>query len=79
MSGWVYVTDEDLYKWGQCVNSFKLIGKASFAEVLTPYEPGRQSSLGGGSIENGVVKEHVHQGSSADFEALMYTAPAEGN
>lgn len=77
MSGWTSVTAEDLYKWGQCVNNYKLISRSSVKEILIPFLPGKQSSLGGGALENDVLKEHVHQGSSFDFEALLYTAPAE--
>lgn len=78
MSGWTSVTARDLYRWAQCLHSWRLINQSSVKEILVPFLPGRQSSLGGGEMENNVIKEHVHQGTSFDFEALMYTAPAEG-
>ncbi len=77
MSGWVSVTAQDLYKWSRCVEGGKLISRASFKEILIPFLPGKQSSLGGGSLKGNLIKEHVHQGSSSDFEALTYSAPIE--
>lgn len=77
MSGWVSVTARDLLKWSQCVESGKLISRAGFKEILIPFLPNKQSSLGGGKMEGESIVEHVHQGSSSDFEALMYSAPSE--
>lgn len=77
MTGWTSVTTQDLYTWTQCLHTFKLINKESFREILTPISPNKQSGLGGGSMEGDIIKEHLHHGSSADFEALMYIAPAE--
>lgn len=77
MSGWVSVTAKDLFKWSQCVEGGKLISRDDFREILIPFLPGKQSSLGGGNMEGNSIKEHVHQGSSFDFEALMYSAPIE--
>ncbi len=76
MSGWTSVTANDLYKWTQCLHSYKLINQASFNEILKPFAPDTQSGLGGGETEGDVLKEHSHHGSSADFEALMYTEPS---
>ena len=77
MTGWTSVTAQDFYKWAQCLHSYKLITKASFKELLEPFAANKQSGLGGGSMEGDKIKEHVHHGSSADFEALMYTLPSE--
>lgn len=73
MTGWTAVTARDLYKWNQCLHDFRVINKASFKELLMPFSANKQSGLGGGSVEGNVLKEHYHHGSSADFEALMYT------
>ncbi|WP_428656427.1 serine hydrolase [Runella sp.] len=78
MTGWTAVTAQDLYKWNECLHSFRLINRDSFKEILTPFAANRQSGLGGGSMEGGVIKEHFHHGSSFDFESFMYTAPSEG-
>lgn len=77
MSGWVSVTARDLFRWSQCVENGKLISRAGFREILIPFLPNKQSSLGGGKMEGDLIKEHVHQGTSADFEALLYSAPSE--
>jgi CubicO group peptidase (beta-lactamase class C family) len=79
MTGWTAVTTNDLYKWAQTLHAYKLISKDSFAQILVPAFPNKQSGLGGGIIENGIIKEHTHHGSSFDFEALMFTEPAPGN
>ncbi|WP_221392369.1 serine hydrolase [Dyadobacter sp. NIV53] len=79
MSGWTSVTASDLYKWTQCLHQYKLISKASFIEILLPVSPNKQSGLGGGRIEKNEITEHTHHGSSIDFEALMYTEPADDN
>lgn len=77
MTGWTSVTAKDLYMWTQCLHAFKLINKESFREILNPIAPNKQSGLGAGNMEGDIIKEHYHHGSSADFEALMYTAPSE--
>jgi CubicO group peptidase (beta-lactamase class C family) len=73
MTGWTSVTAHDLYQWNQCLHDFKIISKPSILEILKPFAPNKQSSLGGGTIDNGEIITHEHHGSSADFEALMYT------
>lgn len=77
MTGWTSVTAKDMYTWTQCLHAFKLINKESVREILTPFAPNRQASLGAGSMEGDIIQEHYHHGSSADFEALMYTKPSE--
>ena len=73
MSGWTSVTAKDLYRWTQCLHGEKLINRQSLIEILEPFAAGKQAGLGGGRHENGVLKEHYHQGTSFDFEALMYS------
>ncbi len=77
MSGWTAVTAKDLYKWTRCLHNFRLINKSSFREILEPFAANKQSGLGGGSMAGDVIKEHIHDGQSLDFEALMYSAPSE--
>jgi tetratricopeptide (TPR) repeat protein len=77
LSGWVSVTDVDLYKWTQCLHHYKLINKASINEILTPFAPFKQVGLGGGIMERKIFKEHSHHGSSIDFEALMFSQPSQ--
>jgi CubicO group peptidase (beta-lactamase class C family) len=79
MTGWTSVTATDLYKWAKCLHTYKLINKDSFKEILLPVSPNKQAGLGGGRLEGSTVAEHTHHGSSADFEALMYTEPVADN
>lgn len=73
MTGWTAVTARDLYLWNECLHGFKVISKASVLEILQPFAANKQSSLGSGTIEKGEIITHEHHGSSADFEALMFT------
>lgn len=77
LSGWTFVTDTDLYQWSECLNNNKLISRASFKEILTPFSPGKQAGLGGGAMAGDTIKEHYHQGTNFDSEALLYSLPAE--
>ncbi len=73
MSGWTAPTTRDLYRWNVSLHGYKLISKASVLQILQPWAPNRQSSLGGGEIKDGEILTHYHHGSSSDFEALMHT------
>ncbi len=77
MSGWTMVTTTDLFKWTECLHRFRLINKSSFKEILEPVAANKQSGLGGGLMEGDLIKEHVHDGRSFDFEALLYSQPSE--
>lgn len=73
ISGWTSVTARDLYRWTECLHNYKVIRRSSVNEILQPFAAGNQSALGGGTLENDVLKEHYHQDTSFDFEALMYS------
>jgi tetratricopeptide (TPR) repeat protein len=71
MSGWVRLTVGDLYKWTECLHSYKIISKASLAQLAANF-PGGESSLGTTGFANGELLWHQHQGSNSNYEALFY-------
>ena len=71
ISGWTCVTLSDFYKWAQCIANFKLINPASTKQILLPVAPGKQSGLGGGSMENDKLIRHIHDGTSLHYQALQ--------
>ncbi|OOQ56480.1 serine hydrolase [Mucilaginibacter pedocola] len=71
ITGWVAVTLEDFYKWEQALENFKLISPASTQVLVTPFAPGRQCGLGGGTMEGGKLVFHKHDGVSLNYQALL--------
>jgi CubicO group peptidase (beta-lactamase class C family) len=71
MSGWTFVTTQDIYLWLKCLHNYKLINKNSLYELFQSFEKGKQSSLGNSDFEGTILKEHWHHGSSLNFEALI--------
>lgn len=71
ISGWTCVTLDDFYKWSQSIANFKLISPASMLEIITPIAPGKQCGLGGGSMADGRVISHVHDGIAQHYQALL--------
>ena len=71
ISGWTAVTMEDLYKWSETINHFKLLTPASTRAILYPFTPGKQAGLGGGGMEQDKMIHHTHDGSSWNFQALL--------
>lgn len=72
MTGWIRLPVIDLYKWAECINSYKVISKASVNELAANF-PGGESSLGTSGIEDGELIWHQHQGSNYNYEALYYS------
>ena len=72
MSGWVRLPVTDLYLWTQCLQSYRVISKASFRELAVNF-PGGESSLGTTSFENDELVWHQHQGSNSNYEAVLYS------
>lgn len=70
-SGWTAMTLDDLYNWQQGLQTFKSIGPASVHYLLTPFSPGKQSGLGGGSMPDGQLLTHVHDGVALNYQALL--------
>ena len=78
ISGWTCLNLEDFYKWGQCINKFCIINPASTREIITPFAPGKQAGLGGGSMEGNQVITHVHDGVTMRYQALLKTNAPKG-
>ncbi|PZR12595.1 MAG: serine hydrolase [Flavobacterium psychrophilum] len=77
-SGWTVVTLDDFYKWEKGLEAFKLIGVSSVKEILIPAVTNKQSGLGGGTIENGKIITHIHDGSNYKFQALLTANTLKG-
>ncbi|MGQ7856266.1 serine hydrolase [Pedobacter sp. WC2501] len=76
MSGWVRLTAEDLGKWVDALDHYRLISAESYKSLSENF-PGGESSLGSTSFANGQLTWHQHQGSNSNFEALLYSLPQE--
>lgn len=78
ISGWTALTLDDFYKWQKSLQDFKRISPASVRFLLTPFSPGKQSGLGGGSMQGDHLLTHVHDGTFLNYQALIvYQATSE--
>lgn len=75
ISGWTALNLEDFYKWSEAVNSFKLITKESTTELFIPFSEGNQTGLGEGTVQNGKVLSHIHDGATFNYQALLISNP----
>lgn len=78
ISGWTCLTAAGFYKWAQCINNFCLISPASTRELFTPMSADKQSGLGGGTMADGKVLTHVHDGAALHYQALLATDARKG-
>lgn len=78
ISGWTCLTADGLYRWSKCINNFSIIGPASTKTILIPIGEGKQSGLGGGTMRNGKVLTHVHDGKALHYQALQQINTAKG-
>ena len=77
-TGWTAVTLDDFYKWEKGLENFKLISPASTQQILTPFEPQKQCGLGGGTMDNGILVTHQHDGTAMNYQALLTTDVPKG-
>ena len=77
MSGWVYLSDTDLYRWTQCLHSGELIDRAALYELFESYSATSQSPLGRGFFDAGKLTFQYHHGQSDNFEASLYFNPQD--
>lgn len=69
ISGWLWVSINDLYKWINAMNSNRLISKESFQTLLkNPYVKGKTSSLGEYFEKDRLQR---HNGVSYKFESIF--------
>lgn len=78
ITGWTAVTLDDFYKWEKALESFKLISPQSTREILTPFSPGKQCGLGGGTMDGEKLTYHQHDGTALNYQALLTAYPARG-
>ncbi|KIC02147.1 hypothetical protein OA88_10495 [Flavobacterium sp. JRM] len=71
ISGWTALNLKDFYKWSEAINSFKIINPESTLELFIPFSKGNQTGLGEGSIEDGKVTSHIHDGAAFNYQALL--------
>lgn len=76
MSGWVRLTAEDLGKWVDALDHYRIISADSYKSLSENF-PGGESSLGSTGIVNEQLTLHQHQGSNSNFEALLYSLPQQ--
>ncbi|MFD0794923.1 serine hydrolase [Mucilaginibacter litoreus] len=71
ITGWTVVTLDDFYKWELALENFKLISPASTQILVTPFSPGKQCGLGGGTMQGNQLVFHKHDGISVQYQALL--------
>lgn len=70
VTGVVYVTADDLYKWTQCVHDGTLIGAKALSALGHSFKP-TNGGLGRTEWNGDALALHEHDGQSRNFEALM--------
>lgn len=75
ISGWTALNLKDFYKWSEAINSFKIITPESTNQLFIPFSEGNQTGLGEGSIVNGKVTKHRHDGTAFNYQALVVSNP----
>jgi CubicO group peptidase (beta-lactamase class C family) len=75
ISGWTAFNVKDFYKWSEAINSFKIINQESTRELFEPFSKDNQTGLGEGTIENGKVTSHIHDGAAFNYQALLISSP----
>ncbi|RFZ95411.1 serine hydrolase [Mucilaginibacter conchicola] len=78
ITGWTAVTLDDFYKWEKALENFKLISPQSTREILTPFAPGKQCGLGGGTMDGDKLTYHQHDGTALNYQALLTAYPTRG-
>lgn len=78
ISGWTAVTLEDFYAWANAIAKFKLISPVATREIINGVSPGRQSGLGGGSMDGDKMIGHTHDGTSLNYQALLVSKLSNG-
>ncbi|MDB5149889.1 MAG: tetratricopeptide repeat protein [Mucilaginibacter sp.] len=78
ISGWTAVTLDDFYAWANAIAKFKLISPVATREIINGVSPGRQSGLGGGSMDGDKMIGHTHDGTSLNYQALLVSKEQSG-
>ena len=78
ITGWTCLNLDDFNTWAASLEKFKLISPASTLQIITPAGTDEQSGLGSGTMENGRLLTHVHDGIAMHYQALEVTDAAKG-
>jgi CubicO group peptidase (beta-lactamase class C family) len=78
ISGWTAVSLDDFYAWANAIAKFKLISPVATREIINGVSPGRQSGLGGGSMDGDKMIGHTHDGTSLNYQALLVSKVPNG-
>ncbi|MFC0514897.1 serine hydrolase [Mucilaginibacter angelicae] len=78
ISGWTAVTLDDFYAWANAIIKFKLISPVATREIINGVSPGRQSGLGGGSMDGDKMIGHTHDGTTLNYQALLVSKVPNG-
>jgi len=78
LSGWTWLTVDDLLRWSDCINTFCLISPASTRRVATTQNPKWQTGLGHGDMVGNQLVHHRHDGNDHNFEALLLSDGTNG-
>jgi len=78
ISGWTNLNLDDFYRWSEALNRFKLISAAATAELLIPFSPGNQTGLGKGTMKEGKMVSHIHDGTATNYQALLISDQEKG-
>ncbi|MBC9795090.1 serine hydrolase domain-containing protein [Sinomicrobium weinanense] len=73
ITGWIYISNNDLHKYLISLHRGKIISKESLFVLAHTNFQGKQSSLGRCELKDNQVITHYHQGSSYNYEALIYS------
>lgn len=72
ITGGTYLTTIDLLKWANCLHSKKIINKKSLYEIGQQFASQEtQSALGQAKYKNNNLIEHLHDGRSGNYEAIL--------
>lgn len=77
ITGWTCLNLDDFSVWATSLRQFKLITPVSTLQIITPAGPDEQSGLGSGSMENGRLLTHIHDGIAMRYQALEVTDAAK--
>jgi len=67
-------TTEDLYHWMKALHSYSIISKQSLltlSETATVGSSNLQAPLGNCKVSNNTISEHIHHGSSGNYEGII--------
>jgi CubicO group peptidase (beta-lactamase class C family) len=78
ISGWTNLNLDDFYRWSEALNTFKLISPASTAELIVPFSDGNQTGLGKGTMKGNKMLSHIHDGTAANYQALLISEQEKG-